>query len=177
MVVVSIVWSFLYNPSVGLMNQFFGSITGGAIDNVDWLGNETLAMPSIVVMSAWQGAGFQMLIFLAGLQSIDRGLYEAAKVDGANGWQRFRHVTLPSLRNTTVFVIISTTIAAFALFTQIDVMTQGGPNDSTSTLIFHAVRTGYRQMNVAYGSTIAVVFFLLVLCVALIQKAITDPGD
>lgn len=175
MVVISIVWSFLYAPS-GLLNQLAQTVTGGAWEGADWLGDPRLALPAIVVMSAWQGAGFQMLIFLAGLQGIDPSLHEAALLDGATPWQRFRHVTLPGLRNTTLFVAISTTIAAFGLFTQVDVMTRGGPQDATSTLIFHAVRAGFREQDVAYGSTVAVFFFLLVLAVSLLQKAISDQG-
>ncbi len=177
MVVVSIVWSFLYNQNSGLFNQMILAISNGAIQGPDWLGDESLALPSIVLMSAWQGAGFQMLIFLAGLQSINTELYEAASLDGANAWQKFRFVTLPGLRNTSIFVIISTTIAAFGLFTQVDVMTSGGPNDATSTLIFHAVRTGFREQDVAYGSAIAVVFFILVLGISLIQKIIAERGN
>ncbi|MEM6929720.1 MAG: sugar ABC transporter permease [Myxococcota bacterium] len=177
MVVVSIVWAFLYNENSGLINRALQALTGGRFAPVDWLGSPTLAMPAIVVMSAWQGAGFQMLIFLAGLQSIDPRLYEAAELDGANAWQRFRYVTLPGLRNTTLFVVISTTLAAFALFTQVDVMTGGGPNDATSTLIFHAVQSGFRQQDVAYGATIAVVFFGLVLGIALVQRALGERVD
>ncbi|MEO1339453.1 MAG: sugar ABC transporter permease, partial [Myxococcota bacterium] len=146
-------------------------------NGVDWLGDERFALLAVVIMSAWQGAGFQMLIFLAGLQSIDPILYEAAKMDGANAWHRFRHVTWPGLHNTTIFVVISTTIAAFGLFTQIDVMTQGGPSDSTSTLIYHAVRTGFREQDVAYGSAVAVVFFCMVLAVTLVQRALGDRDE
>lgn len=177
MVVVSIIWSYVYAQRGGLLNAWLQGV--GVVDGVgpDWLGDPRLALPSLVVMSAWQGAGFQMLIFLAGLQGIDPTLHEAARLDGATAWQRFRHVTLPGLRNTTIFVVISTTIAAFGLFTQVDVMTQGGPQDATATLIFHAVRTGFREQDVAYGSTVAVVFFLLVLTASLLQKAITDGGE
>ena len=177
MVVVSIVWSLLFNTHEGLINQGLVFLSGGLIDKVDWLGDERFAMLAVVIMSAWQGTGFQMLIFLAGLQSIDPVLYEAAKMDGAGRWERFIHVTLPGLRNTTVFVLISTTIAAFGLFTQVDVMTRGGPNDSTSTLIFHAVRSGYREQDIAYGSTIAVVFFVLVVSIALLQRVLTERGE
>lgn len=176
MVVIAVVWTFLYQPRAGVMTALVRFLSGGLIDEVPWLGSELLALPSIVLMSAWQGAGFQMLIFLAGLQSIDRSLYEAARLDGATRWQQFRHVTLPGLRNTTVFVVISTTIAAFGLFTQVDVMTAGGPGDATSTLIYHAVRTGFREQDVAYGSTVAVVFFVLVLAVALLQRRLTREG-
>ena len=177
MVVVSIVWSFLYNENSGLINQILSVFAGGGVVAINWLGNESLALPAIAIMSAWQGAGFQMLIILAGLQSIDTQLYEAARLDGANRWHQFRHVTLPGLRNTLVFVVIATTIAAFSLFVQVDVMTQGGPNDATATLIYHAVRSGFREQDVAYGASVAVVYFLLVLGVALIQRWLTRSAD
>ena len=177
MVVVSIVWSFLYNENSGLINQILGVFAGGGVVAINWLGNESLALPAIAIMSAWQGAGFQMLIILAGLQSIDTQLYEAARLDGANTWHQFLHVTLPGLRNTLVFVVIATTIAAFSLFVQVDVMTQGGPNDATATLIYHAVRSGFREQDVAYGASVAVVYFLLVLGVALIQRWLTRSAD
>ena len=177
MVVVSIVWSFLYNQHSGLINQVLGVFSGGGVVAINWLGSEQLALPSIALMSAWQGAGFQMLIILAGLQSVDKQLYEAARLDGANVWRQFIHVTLPGLRNTLVFVVIATTIAAFSLFVQVDVMTQGGPNDATATLIYHAVRSGFREQDVAYGASVAVVYFLLVLSVALIQRWLTRSAD
>lgn len=173
MVVVSIVWSFLYNQHFGLINRLLSSLSGGVVA-INWLGSESLAMPSIAIMSAWQGAGFQMLILLAGLQSIDLQLYEAARLDGANRWQQFAHVTWPGLRNTMIFVAITTTIAAFSLFVQVDVMTQGGPNDSTATLIYHALRSGFREQDIAYGASVAVVYFVLVLAVALIQRRLTS---
>jgi len=113
-----------------------------------------------------------MVIFLAGLQGISESLYEAAQIDGANTWQQFRFVTLPQLRNTTIFVVISTTILAFRLFTQIDVLTKGGPKDSTVTVVFHAVDQGFRQQKIGYGSAITVIFFVIVVTIALIQNAL-----
>ncbi|WP_366657590.1 sugar ABC transporter permease [Fodinicurvata sp. EGI_FJ10296] len=176
MVVVSIIWTFLLDPNHGMINGFVGFLSLGTLGPFNFLGSEALVIPAIAVMSAWQGAGFQMLIFLAGLQGINRDLYDAASVDGATPWQKFRHVTLPGLRNTTVFVVISTTILAFGLFTQIDVMTGGGPSGASSTVVYHAVRTGFREQNIAYGSTITLVYFLLVLGVALIQRRLIDKG-
>lgn len=177
MVVVSIVWTFLYHKDIGLINEFLNKISFGFIDKINWLGDPNWAMPAIVIMSAWQGAGYQMLIFLAGLQNIPEDLYEAASLDGANSWQKFRHVTLPGLRNTTIFVIISTTIAAFGLFTQVDVMTSGGPSDSTSTVMYHAVRKGFREQDIGYGATISVVYFLVILAIALGQKYYFDKQE
>jgi len=177
MVVVSIVWSFLYHKYIGLINEFLETFSFGLIKDIDWLGDPLWSMPAIVVMSAWQGAGYQMLIFLAGLQGIPEDRYEAASLDGANTWQKFRHITLPGLRNTIVFVVISTTMMAFGLFTQVDVMTQGGPADSTTTVMYHAVRKGFREQDIGYGSTISVIYFLVILAIAMGQKYYFDKRE
>ncbi len=177
-VVVSIVWSFLYHKDLGLFNHYLQAMSFGLIGPIDWLGDPDWSMPSIVIMSAWQAAGVQMLIFLAGLQGISQDLYEAADLDGAGAWSKFWHITLPGLRNTVVFVVISTTIQAFGLFTQVDVMTQGGPQGSTSTVMYHAVTKGFREQDIAYGSAISVIFFLVILGIALFQKRLFDSkGD
>lgn len=173
MVVVSILWSFIYDGQNGLLNNLLAMATFGNFEPVDWLGNPSTALPAILVMSAWQGVGFHMIIWLAGLQTIPFSLYEAAEIDGANAWQQFRYVTWPGLHNTAVFVFITITMQAFALFTQIDVMTRGGPLDSTTTVIFQAVQQGFEKQNIAYGSAISVVFFVMVLTVALIQRYLT----
>ncbi len=170
MVVVAIVWSFLYNPGAGFINQFLDTISFGLLGPYDWLNDTKLAFPSIMLVSIWQGVGFQMVIYLAGLQDIPSELYEAAQVDGANQWQQFRHVTLPQLRNTTIFVVIATTILSFKLFTQVWVMTQGGPQESTMTTMIVLYREGFRQLKVGYASAIAIVFFLIVLGVSLLQR-------
>ncbi len=170
MVVISIIWTFLYEKNVGLMNQFLRTLTFGQIGPVDWLGDPNIAMWAIIIMSVWQGVGFQMVLFLAGLQGIPDYLYEAAALDGASGWQKFRHITFPSLRNTTVFIIITITIAAFQLFTQVFVMTNGGPNGATSTVTFEMVDQGFRQQNIAYASAISVIFFLIILIISVVQR-------
>jgi multiple sugar transport system permease protein len=167
MVVVSVIWTFLYNPGEGTINAFFGFF---ALGPFNWLGDTRLAFPAIMVLSIWQGVGFQMVIYLAGLQEIPDYLYEAAQIDGASKIQQFFNITLPSLRNTTIFVVISTTILAFKLFVQVDVMTKGGPQDATMTTILHAVNVGYRQLQVGRASAIVVVFFLIVLFVSLLQR-------
>ena len=171
MAVLAIVWTFLYNPDQGLINRFLSAITFGQLQP-DWLISADSALLAVIILSAWQAAGFQMVIFLAGLQGIPQALYEAAQIDGGNTWQQFRHVTIPQLRNTTIFVIISTTILAFRLFTQVDVMTKGGPQDSTVTVVFHAVNTGFRQQRIGYGSAVTVLFFIIVVTIALIQRTL-----
>jgi multiple sugar transport system permease protein len=173
MVVVSILWSFIYSPDNGLFNQLLSFVTFGAIDEVDWLGNPSTAFPAVMLMSVWQGVGFHMVIWLTGLQTIPGVLYEAAAIDGASRGDQFKHVTWPGLRNVAVFVLITITMAAFGLFTQIDVMTRGGPLDSTQSVIFQAVQNGFHSQDIAYGSTISLVFFVMVLAVALIQRYLT----
>ena len=170
MVVVAALWGLVLHTDVGVANQVLRALFGADAAQPDWLGDPRIAMLSIAVMSAWQGAGFQMLIFLSGLQGISVEQYEAADVMGASGWQKFVYITLPGLRRTLVFVLVSTTIMALGLFTQVDVLTGGGPRDATSTIIFHAVRVGFREQDIAYGSAMTLVFFLLVLLMSLGQK-------
>ncbi|MFC7217425.1 carbohydrate ABC transporter permease [Streptomyces polyrhachis] len=175
-VVVSILWKFMYQPD-GVVNSFIDTVTFGAWQGAAWLNDPGTALGAIIVLSIWQAVGFHMLIWLAGLQTIPEELYEAARMDGAGLWQQFRHVTWPSLRATRVFVLITITIAALGLFVQVAVMTQGGPVDSTSTLVYHAIRTGYSQQQVGYGSAISLVFFVIVLVIALIQRHLTREKD
>ncbi len=172
MVVVSIVWYLLYNPEQGFINKALNSITFGWWPNVRWIHSTTWALPAIMILSIWQGVGFQMIIFLAGLQDIPKELYEVCDVDGATGWQRFWKVTLPLLRNTTLFVVISTTILAFKLFKQVWVMTQGGPQEATMTAIVMMYRQGFQRGNIGYASAIAVLFFIIVLIISMIQRSV-----
>ena len=170
MVVVSIIWYFLYNPGEGLINQMISFISFGKLGPYNWLNDTALALPAIMILSVWQGVGFQMVIYLAGLQGIPVELYEAGRVDGANAWQQFWQITIPQLRNTTIFVIISTTILAFKLFTQVWVMTKGGPQGATKTIIVLLYEEGFKMLHVGYASAIGVLFFLIVLAVSLIQR-------
>ena len=177
MVVVALLWRFIYSPTSGMFNNILSFLTFGAFEGVDWLGNPSTALPAIIILSVWQGVGFHMIIWLSGLQTIPGYLYEAAAIDGATRWNQFKHVTWPGLRNVAVFVLITITIAAFGLFTQVDVMTRGGPLDSTQTVVFQAVQNGFESQDIAYGSTISVVFFIMVLIVAMIQRYLTREAD
>ena len=172
-VVVSLLWRFIYDGRSGLLNNLLQFISFGHFRPVDWLGNADTAMWAIIAMSIWQAVGFHMVIWLAGLQNIPATLYEAADIEGASPWQKFRFVTWPGLRNTAVLILVVITMQAFALFSQVDVMTNGGPLDSTQTLVFQAVTRGYEQQNIAGGSAISVVLFLLVLTISLIQRYLT----
>lgn len=172
MVVVSILWSFFYEEN-GLFNSMLNTLTGGGWTAIAWLNNPGSAMPAIIVLSIWQAVGLHMIIWLAGLQMIDPALYEAASLDGVNAWQEFRYITWPGLHSTMVFILVTITIAALGLFVQVDVMTSGGPQDATSTLVYHAVRKGYREQDMGYGSAISLIFFILVLTISLIQRRLT----
>ena len=173
MTVVSIVWTLLYNPDEGLINAFLQVITFGKVGPYSWLTNQKLVFPAVMLMSIWQGVGFQMVIFLAGLQEIPASLYEAAEVDGANGWQKFFNITLPQLRNTTIFIIISTTILAFRLFDQVKVMTNGGPSNASMTTMLYAIETGWGRLKIGYASAVTVVFFIIVLVISIAQRIFT----
>ena len=171
MVVVAVIWTFLYNPS-GLINSFIQAISFGTLGPYNWLLDTKLVFPAIMVLSIWQGVGFQMVIYLAGLQEISKDLYEAADVDGANKWQQFLHITWPQLRNTTIFVVMTTTILAFKLFDQVKVMTNGGPQNASMTTIVYVIEQGWGQLKVGYASAISVIFFIIVLVVSLLQRRV-----
>jgi len=175
-VVVSILWKFMYQPN-GLINSFIDTLTFGTLQGADWLNNPSTALPAIIVLSIWQAVGFHMLIWLSGLQTIPEELYEAARMDGAGSWQQFKSVTWPGLRSTMVFVLVTITIQALGLFVQIDVMTQGGPQNATTTIVYHAVRKGYREQETGYGAAISLIFFVLVLVIALVQRFVTREKD
>lgn len=173
MAVVAVIWSLLYAPDAGVINRFVGLITLGAVGPQDWLRDPALVMPAIMLMSIWQGVGFQMLVFLAGLQSIPIDLYEAARLDGATVKQQFFYITLPMLKNTTIFVLITTTIYAFQLYTQAQIIASSGasaPVDSFRTMVMLMVHEGFRNGKIGYASAISVVFFVIVLAVSLLQR-------
>ncbi len=165
MVVVSMLWRFMYQKD-GLINAVFGF-------NVDWLNEPSTALPAVIVMSIWQGVGFHMILWLSGLQTINHDLYEASALDGATPWQQFLNVTIPGLKPTFVFIFITITIAAFSLFTQIDVMTDGGPANATTTLVYHIIQMGSGRGDVGYGAALSLIFFLIVLAVTLVQRRLT----
>lgn len=172
-VVISLLWRFIYSGDDGLLNNILSTLTFGAFDGIDWLGRPDTALGSIIAMSAWQAVGFHMVIWLAGLQTISPTLYEAAAIEGASRWQTFRYVTWPGLRNTAVLVLIVITMQSFAVFAQIDVMTNGGPLDSTQTLVFQAVERGYGRQDISGGSTISVILFVMVLMISALQGYLT----
>jgi multiple sugar transport system permease protein len=170
-VVVSMLWAILYDPRPqGAINQVVHLLTFGLVDPQSWLREERLALPAIMLLSIWQGVGLSMMVYLAGLQGIPKSLYEASQIDGANRMQRFFYVTLPQLRDTIVFVLVTTALFAFRLFTPIDVLTLGGPRDATTTTIYRVYVEGFRLQRVGYASAMTLVFFLIVLAVSMLQR-------
>ncbi|WP_081779775.1 carbohydrate ABC transporter permease [Pseudobutyrivibrio sp. MD2005] len=172
MVVISVLWTVLYNsnPNTGLINALLANL---GMEPINFLTNEKTAMNSIIFMSAWQGAGYQMMIFLAGLQGIPKDQYEAASVDGATPWQQFLFVTLPNLKGTIKYVIMITMIQAMKLFTQPYVMTQGGPRNSTKTMVYYIYTQGFQKGNFGYACAVAAVFFVIVVAMSLFLQKVT----
>ncbi len=172
-VVVSLLWRLIYDGQSGLLNNLLDAISFGLIPPVDWLGSPDTAMGAIIAMSIWQAVGFHMVIWLSGLQTISPTLYEAAAIEGASKTQVFRYITWPGLRNTAVLILIVITMQAFGLFAQIDVMTNGGPLDSTQTIVFQAIDRGYGKQDISGASAISVILFVIVLSISLAQRWLT----
>ncbi len=171
MALIAVVWELIYAPGqMGALNSLLNLVSFGAWDARDFLRDPSLAMPAIMTLSVWQGMGFQMVILLAALQALPAHLYEAAALDGAGPWNRFLHVTLPQLRNALVFVIMVTTILAFRLFDQVQILTQGGPENRTTTMLFEAVTAAFSRQQFARASAMSVVFFMLVVAITLICR-------
>ena len=166
LVAVAIVWRYLYHPQYGFVNQLLGWV---GIAPIDWLGDPTWSMPAIVLLSVWKNFGYNMLIFLAGLQTIPDELYEAASIDGAGAWNRFRHVTFPGLAATFLFVSVTTMIQQFQLFAEPYVMTQGGPLGSTRSVVLLMYEEGFRWWRMGMGSALAFLLLILTLIGTLVQ--------
>jgi multiple sugar transport system permease protein len=166
LVSVAIIWRYLYHPRYGLLNHALGLIGVGPID---WLGDPQWAMPAIVLVAVWKNFGYNMLIFVAGLQAVPAELYEAAAIDGASGLQRFRHITLPGLAPTFLFVGVTTMIGYFQVFAEPYVMTQGGPLGSTRSVVLFMYEEGFRWWRIGTASATAAVLLLITLAGALLQ--------
>jgi multiple sugar transport system permease protein/alpha-1,4-digalacturonate transport system permease protein len=172
LVAVAVVWNMLFNPTVGPINHFLEWI--GISDPPRWVASTGWAMPAVIVTSVWRDMGYYMVLFLAGLQTIPKEYYEAARVDGANAWHRFWSVTLPCLRPTTFFVLVMLTIQSFKVLDLIMVMTDGGPGRSTLVLAQLVYREGIKEGRFGYSSAIALVLFVIVLLVTVVQFRINE---
>ena len=169
LVAVAVVWRYLYHPAHGILNYLLSFV---GIAPIDWLGNPTIAMPAIILLAVWKGFGYNMLIFIAGLQNIPEELYEASHMDGAGPWRQFVDITLPMLAPTSVFVVMITIIGYFQLFAEPYVMTQGGPLNSTMSIVLMMYEQGFRWWNMGFAAAIAFVLFAIILIFTLLQMAI-----
>jgi multiple sugar transport system permease protein len=165
-VAVALLWKWLLDPDDGAVNQLLGAI---GIQGPGWWTSPTWAMPSVILASAWKDLGFVMVILLAGLQAIPEDLYDAAKIDGANGWRRFRHVTLPLLSPSLFFVLVISLINGFQVFDQVWVMTDGGPGEASSVVVEQIVKYTFSYGRIGYAAAMSWVLFVLILVVTLVQ--------
>lgn len=166
LVAIAMVWRWLYNDQFGLINSALQSL---GLPAVGWLTNAQVVIPAIVLMNLWTGAGFDAIIYLAGLKNIPQHLYEAARLDGANSWQTFRYITFPLLTPIHFFFLITGIIGAFQVFDVIYIMTQGGPGFSSRVYAFHLFNLAFRRFEVGYASAMAWFLFAIVLVLTLVQ--------
>ncbi len=172
-VAVSVVWAWIYNPQYGLMNVLLRAL---GLPPSNWLVDPKWAMPAIIIMSIWKNLGYHMVIFLTGLQDIPDILYEAARIDGASGWDLFRSITWPLLRPTTGFVLITNTIFSFQVFGPVYVMTKGGPMRSTTVALYYLYQRAFEFREMGYASAVAWVLFLIILVFSILQARYTSKG-
>jgi multiple sugar transport system permease protein len=173
-VAVSMVWEWVYHPRVGLLNMILAAF---GIVGKNWLMDKTLAMPAVIFMTAWKDVGYAVVIFMAALMNIPRSLYEAANIDGANGYKSFRHITVPMLRPTIIFIVITSLISYFQSFVQIFVMTEGGPGTATYVISYMIYNEAFENYRFGYASALSVILFIIILLVTAIQLKVLSRGD
>lgn len=175
LVVSSIIWKWIYQGDYGLLNYYLLQL-GLVKEKVLWLSNPDLALPALIIMGVWAGAGGHMIIYLAGLQGIPEEFYESAKVDGANPFQRLIHITIPLLAPTSFFLFVTSVIATFQIFTQIYIMTSGGPLNRTTTIGYYLYEKAFRHLDMGYATAMAFALFAMVFVFTLLQMKFTR-GD
>lgn len=173
LVAVAIVFRYLYHPRFGMLNRALAHL---GIPAIDWLGNPKLAMLAIIVLAVWKGFGYTMIIFITGLQNIPEELYEAARIDGAGKWKQFRHVTLPMLGPTFLFVGIVTAIGQLQIFAEPYVMTRGGPLNRTLTAVMMMYEQGFRWWRMGYAASIAFILFLIIATATVVQMRFQEKS-
>jgi len=166
LVAVAVIWRFIYHPRFGLLNYLLNLV---GINSIDWLGDPSWAMPAIILMAVWKNFGYNMIIFIAGLQNIPEQLYEAARIEGANRWQQFKSITIPMLAPTMLFISVITMIGFFQLFAEPYIMTQGGPLNRTLSVVQYMYQEGFRWWNMGYSASIAFVLFIIIFIGTLVQ--------
>lgn len=165
-IAIAMVWRWLYNSEYGLLNALLGVI---GIRPLNWLGDDALAMPAVILMSVWRSAGFNTVLFLAGLQGVPQEYYEAAQIDGASGWRRFWHITVPLVSPTTFFVVVNGLIGSWQVFDQVYILTRGGPHLTTVTVVYLIYSNGFEWYKTGYASALAYGLFLIILAFTAIQ--------
>lgn len=173
-VAVAVLWRYLFNTKYGLVNYALGAL---GIHPVDWLGDPHWAMPTIIAFAVWKNFGYNMIIFMAGLQAIAPELYEAARIDGASGPRQFWHITLPMLKPTMVMVMVLTVAGYFQLFAEPYVMTEGGPLQSTVSVLYLMYEEGFKWWNLGTASAVAFMLFLIIFVVTLLLLRLSRDGD
>jgi len=166
LVAVAVIWRYLLHTRYGMINYGLAQL---GIEPIDWLGDPSWSMPAIILLAVWKNFGYNMVILLAGLQTIPADLYEAATIDGASAWQRFRHVTIPSLAPMLLLVSILTMAGYFQLFAEPYVMTQGGPVESTVSVLYFMYEQGFKWWNLGVASAVAFILFVLMFVITMIQ--------
>ncbi|KFN10411.1 binding--dependent transport system inner membrane component family protein [Paenibacillus macerans] len=164
--IISIVWSLMYNEQVGAINvllRMFG------IQGPNWMNDPATALWSLAIVGIWKGFGYNMVLYISGLKSVDRTLYEAASMDGAGRWKQFRHVTLPMLSPVTFFILVMSIISSFQVFTTIQIMTRGGPNNATNVLVYQIYQEAFQFFNIGVASASSTILLLLVGTLTVIQ--------
>ncbi len=172
-VAVAVIWRYLFNTKYGLVNHALATL---GLDPVDWLGDPHWAMPTIIAFAVWKNFGYNMIILLAGLQAIAPELYEAARIDGATRWRQFRHITLPMLRPTLVLVMVLTVAGYFQLFAEPYVMTEGGPLQSTVSILYLMYDDGFKWWNFGVASAVAFALFGIILAVTVLLLRLARRG-
>ena len=170
MVAVAMIWLQLFDPLYGVISNTLDSI---GIKGIDWLGDPALAMPSVIAVSVWKVIGWNMLIYLAGLQGIPEYLKEAAAIDGANRWQTFYRITLPLLQPTTFFIFVTSLIGAFQVFDVVYVMTGGGPANATTTLVHQIYNAAFKALDMGYAAAMSFVLFGIIMVVTIVSMRVT----
>ena len=173
---VAIIWKWLYNGDFGLINYYLLQLHLIS-DPLRFLSDRNLAMPSVIIMSVWASVSFSMVIYLAALQAIPEELYEAARVDGAGRWAQLRWITVPMLRPTTLFLLVIGIIGSFQVFTQIFVMTSGGPVERTTTVVYYIYQSAFKFYEFGYASTLAFALFAMLLVFTVIQLRLYRKGE
>jgi len=173
-VATAVIWRYLFNTRYGWMNHLLGGL---GIQPVDWLGDPHWAMPTIILFAVWKNFGYNMIIFLAGLQAVPPDLYEAARIDGASAWRQFRHITLPMLKPTLLMVAILTVSGYFQLFAEPYVMTEGGPLQSTVSVLYLMYDEGFKWWNLGSASAVAFLLFLIMFAVTMLMLKLARRGN